>query len=519
MKISQKLTIGLFCIVLLVILSGVVGIYYAQTIHNELTLIASITAPSVVMVDKMSLSLWKSHNSLQEFLSQKTSEKLDLLQDQYDQQMLEFIEAEKKLRILIKDQTLMANLDTAVSKQRSFNRNAIELMKLQREYLLQKIPQSARESALHNLIAKTEQDMKQSTSILEEISLRVTALNQQADEASSTAVKTSLFLITFTAILSIGVAFGVSLYLSRMLLSPISHLTSAAEKVGRGDFSINIKPQSSDELGHLTAIFNQMATSLQRMIEESPRMKKFLKLQISHSQQPSLEPGNSYLIKYATALPVQAFHLLSDLQSKDFIPLCFTRLHPAQLREIVEIQANNVVWLSETKEDPFFSTTDLLKIQKAAEQHLKTYEKAIIIIERIDFLLSKHNPKTVLNLVSFLKDEVHKRKAILLLPVDPTALNSQELSFLEKELHELPLEQQTIVSPELRNILAFIHSRNKLRNPVSFKDIGRNFNITAPTTQKKLLELSQLKLIQIVRQGRNKILEPTPLAEHYLSRK
>jgi DNA-binding MarR family transcriptional regulator len=104
--------------------------------------------------------------------------------------------------------------------------------------------------------------------------------------------------------------------------------------------------------------------------------------------------------------------------------------------------------------------------------------------------------------------------AIILIPIDPALLNPRHLSLLEKELKDLPSPtQQEKVPEELTNILSFIKNRKVLKRLASFKDISKEFNITAPTTKKKLRELQEYGLIRIVKQGRNKLLEPTPQGE------
>ena len=92
--------------------------------------------------------------------------------------------------------------------------------------------------------------------------------------------------------------------------------------------------------------------------------------------------------------------------------------------------------------------------------------------------------------------------------------HAQDLSLLEKELKDLPAPtEQEKIPDELMKILAFIKNRKALNRLASFKDVSKEFNITSPTTKKKLRELQQFNLIRIVKQGRNKLLEPTPEAE------
>ena len=64
------------------------------------------------------------------------------------------------------------------------------------------------------------------------------------------------------ALLLFALAAFASLIFARRLTRPLEHLSTAAEKVGRGDFDITVTSESSDEIGALSNSFNQMTTEL-----------------------------------------------------------------------------------------------------------------------------------------------------------------------------------------------------------------------------------------------------------------
>ena len=71
-----------------------------------------------------------------------------------------------------------------------------------------------------------------------------------------------------------ALAFGIvisillSFLLSKTLITPIERLTEGAEEVAEGDFSHKIEVDSRDEIGVLTATFNNMAGQLKNTIQE-----------------------------------------------------------------------------------------------------------------------------------------------------------------------------------------------------------------------------------------------------------
>ena len=70
--------------------------------------------------------------------------------------------------------------------------------------------------------------------------------------------------------LTFGIAISVllSFLLSKTLVTPIQRLTEGAEEVAEGDFSHKIDVDSKDEIGVLTATFNDMATQLRDTLQE-----------------------------------------------------------------------------------------------------------------------------------------------------------------------------------------------------------------------------------------------------------
>ena len=53
-----------------------------------------------------------------------------------------------------------------------------------------------------------------------------------------------------------------SLILSKNLTSPLNKITQATEEIARGNYDVNISPQSNDELGHLAGEINSMSQKL-----------------------------------------------------------------------------------------------------------------------------------------------------------------------------------------------------------------------------------------------------------------
>jgi two-component system NtrC family sensor kinase len=81
------------------------------------------------------------------------------------------------------------------------------------------------------------------------------------DSQSRSAWLTALFTIVATGLLSIGVVMIAGV---RWIASPLAALTEKMQRVGKGDFSSDLKIHSNDELGQLAAAVNQMCDRLRQ---------------------------------------------------------------------------------------------------------------------------------------------------------------------------------------------------------------------------------------------------------------
>jgi two-component system sensor histidine kinase VicK len=81
---------------------------------------------------------------------------------------------------------------------------------------------------------------------------------------------TSQLVTLILEALAFGIVISVllSFLLSKTLITPIQRLTEGAEEVAAGDFSHKIEVDSRDEIGVLTATFNNMARQLKNTIQE-----------------------------------------------------------------------------------------------------------------------------------------------------------------------------------------------------------------------------------------------------------
>ncbi len=97
--------------------------------------------------------------------------------------------------------------------------------------------------------------------------------------------------IGFAALAGIVVAVAMGALLASMLLRPIRSLTKASKDMANGNFDQQVPVTSKDELGQLTATFNQMS----RELSQADEQRKRLTADITHDLSTPIQIISGYL--------------------------------------------------------------------------------------------------------------------------------------------------------------------------------------------------------------------------------
>jgi signal transduction histidine kinase len=92
-------------------------------------------------------------------------------------------------------------------------------------------------------------------------------------------------------LIAVVVALILTFVLSRRILSPVKALTSAAKKLGKGDFSQRVAVDDQGEVGELAESFNAMADNL----EHNEQLRRNMVADVAHELRTPLSNLNGYL--------------------------------------------------------------------------------------------------------------------------------------------------------------------------------------------------------------------------------
>lgn len=93
------------------------------------------------------------------------------------------------------------------------------------------------------------------------------------------------------AALAVLVALALTFFLSRRILSPVKALTTAAQRLGKGDFSQRVHIKDKSEIGELASTFNSMAADLER----DEQLRRNMVADVAHELRTPLTNVRGYL--------------------------------------------------------------------------------------------------------------------------------------------------------------------------------------------------------------------------------
>ncbi len=92
-------------------------------------------------------------------------------------------------------------------------------------------------------------------------------------------------------LVAVAIALFLTFFLSRRILAPVKALTSAAKRVGRGDFAQRVKTKDKGELGELAQAFNSMSSDLER----AEKLRQNMVADVAHELRTPLSNVQGYL--------------------------------------------------------------------------------------------------------------------------------------------------------------------------------------------------------------------------------
>lgn len=164
-----------------------------------------------------------------------------------------------------------------------------------------------------------------------------------------------------------------------------------------------------------------------RSMEEEPEPRET-------GSPPSLEEG-LYLLKEAR--PGLSYRLFARLLREDRAGLLISRRHPSRVQREEALSPARHVWLSHSPGEGFHNPTALAGLNRLIDGFLRENRPSVVLLDGLEYLMLHNDFARTLLFVEYLNDLIGQYPAILLLPINPEALEAKEVALLERNLEVL----------------------------------------------------------------------------------
>jgi hypothetical protein len=115
-----------------------------------------------------------------------------------------------------------------------------------------------------------------------------------------------------------------------------------------------------------------------------------------------------------------------------------TRQHPDRVAQAYGLEKTPILWLSRVvSEKNCVRPTPPENVAMAIDHFLEMSEGSVVLLDGVEYLVSHNDFASILTLLHDLNERVSLTNAVLLLPVDPHAIEVREFNLLKRDLRIL----------------------------------------------------------------------------------
>jgi predicted transcriptional regulator len=222
-----------------------------------------------------------------------------------------------------------------------------------------------------------------------------------------------------------------------------------------------------------------------------------------------IERGVAYLAREET--PTNGFEVFLDLLSKGYRGLLILRTHPDEVRKEYDIDVP-ILWMSRLQVGDNAVYPNVQVIEQMIEEFLESRGDHVILIERLDYLISQQGFDKTLQFIQKLSSLVYITKSVAIVHIDPLTIEERELMLIEKETKEFKEKPQEL-EEELAEMLLYIFEKNRRGRKPNLTEISQDLGLSRNTAKKRMNMLRLRTLIVLKKKGREKVVEITRLGE------
>jgi len=164
--------------------------------------------------------------------------------------------------------------------------------------------------------------------------------------------------------------------------------------------------------------------------------------------------GVCYLVEEKR--PDLAYRMFRQLLGEGLPGLVITRQYPDRVRREKGLPDAKVLWLSHTPGEDYHNPTAIGTLAKTVSRFIEDQKgEAVVLLDGLEYLIVNNGFLQTLMFVEHVNEFVMQRKAVVLIPVAPGALEEKELALLERNLEvvESPVVKMDLEMKEVGKLL------------------------------------------------------------------
>ena len=152
------------------------------------------------------------------------------------------------------------------------------------------------------------------------------------------------------------------------------------------------------------------------------------------ASRPAMEEG-LYLLEESR--PGLSYRLFGRLLQEDRAGLVISRRHPARMKEKGTLASARYVWLSHAPGEGMHNPTALAGLNRLIDGFLKENGPSVVLLDGLEYLMLHNEFARTLLFVEYLHDLVDQHAAIVLVAINPDAMDGRERALLGRNLEVL----------------------------------------------------------------------------------
>ncbi|MED3655150.1 MULTISPECIES: methyl-accepting chemotaxis protein [Heyndrickxia] len=153
-----------------------------------------------------------------------------------------------------------------MEKLEAYKKSDIDLQKLQ-EKVIQLARNNQNTEAYQLYTAELLPQVELVNTTLKDLQKLNEKVADQLNDNNKQTINNAILLVILISAISIIVLILIGLFITKMIVKPTNHIAKLLSKAENGDFTVKGTYQSKDEIGKLTASFNNMISGLQGIIK------------------------------------------------------------------------------------------------------------------------------------------------------------------------------------------------------------------------------------------------------------